>query len=182
MTNPETSSDLVKRLRHAGTTATNDDMSEPMSEKRLRHTARIAVIDEAADALEQQATTIERLTADQHRREAEAGISNYPEIPDGCVLVPREPTLEMTEAGWPAAFDTRGPQNVNAVYRAMLAASPSSPASGVRVKADPDSIRIAKQFADMFRSGAQGAGIDCDAAMSLALALDDILSALGEHP
>jgi len=82
------------------------------------------------------------LTELQHRREAEAGRR------EGWVLVPREPTPEMemsalkasracTELpdglkplphgydGWSAAF----------IYRAMLAASPSSPASGVRVKA-----------------------------------------------
>lgn len=43
---------------------------------------------------------------------------------------------------------------------------------------DRDSIRIAKQFAEMYRSGAQGAEMDCDAAQTLALSLDDILAAL----
>lgn len=46
------------------------------------------------------------------------------------------------------------------------------------VTADRDSIRIAEQFAALYRSGAQGASMDADAAMTLALSLDDMLAAL----
>lgn len=47
---------------------------------------------------------------------------------------------------------------------------------------DRDSLRIARQFADMYRSGAQGAEMDCDAAQALALAIDDILSVPAPSP
>lgn len=66
-----------------------------------------------------------RLTELQHRRAEEAG------TPDGWVLVPREPTTMMR-----AAFDegyAKSGFEWKPAYRAMLAASPSSPASGVRV-------------------------------------------------
>lgn len=46
------------------------------------------------------------------------------------VIVPKEPTAEMTEAGWPMAFDKNGPENVNAVYRAMIKSRPQSPSGG----------------------------------------------------
>lgn len=52
----------------------------------------------------------------------------------------------------------------------------------VRVKADHDSIRIVRQFADQYRSGAQGALLECDAAQTVALAIDDILSSLDLSP
>ncbi len=45
---------------------------------------------------------------------------------------------------------------------------------------DRDSVRIAKQFADMYQSGAQGAEMDCDAAQALALSIADILAALSQ--
>jgi hypothetical protein len=46
-----------------------------------------------------------------------------------------------------------------------------------RVSADRDSLRFMQQFADMYRSGAQGAEMDADAAQALALSIDDILRA-----
>lgn len=46
------------------------------------------------------------------------------------------------------------------------------------VTEDRDSIRILRQFARMYRSGAQGASMEADDAMSLALAVDDVLSTL----
>lgn len=51
-------------------------------------------------------------------------------LPHGWKMVPVKPTMDMTEAGWPQAFDPDGPQNVNAVYRAMLSASPLPPNAG----------------------------------------------------
>lgn len=50
----------------------------------------------------------------------EAG--NSPEIPDGYVLVPREPTEEMNKAGWAAMNEHDA---INPTYRAMLAAAPT---------------------------------------------------------
>lgn len=58
------------------------------------------------------------LTELQHRREAEAG------APEGWVLVPREPTQEMIGAGLKKNATNPHPW-LPAVYRAMLAASPS---------------------------------------------------------
>lgn len=50
-----------------------------------------------------------------------------PSSPEGWVLVPREPTQAMKEAGYRAMMHTdfTGPQETNC-YKAMLAASPSS--------------------------------------------------------
>ncbi len=58
---------------------------------------------------------------------------------------------------------------------------PGLASSGER-EADRDSIRFARQFADMYRSGAQGASMEYDAAQALALAIDDILQALKATP
>jgi hypothetical protein len=55
-----TERDLVERLHLAITTASNDDLSKPMSDKRTRHVERIAVMREAADAL---ALARKRMTA-----------------------------------------------------------------------------------------------------------------------
>lgn len=41
---------------------------------------------------------------------------------------------------------------------------------------DRDSIRILRQFAEMYRSGAQGCEMDFESAQALALAIDDVLS------
>ncbi|WP_198292758.1 hypothetical protein [Mesorhizobium sp. STM 4661] len=35
-----------------------------------------------------------------------------------------------------------------------------------------DALNLVRDFADMFRSGAQGAEMDCDSAMDLALSID----------
>ena len=49
----------------------------------------------------------------------EAG--NSPVIPDGYVMVPKEPTEEMNKAGWAAMNEHDA---INPTYRAMLAAAP----------------------------------------------------------
>ncbi len=46
---------------------------------------------------------------------------NSPVIPDGYVMVPKEPTEEMNEAGWAAMNEHYA---INPTYRAMLAAAP----------------------------------------------------------
>ncbi len=48
-------------------------------------------------------------------------------------------------------------------------------ATPANAKPDRDSIRIAQQFVSSYRSGAQGASMDADSAMALALAIEDIL-------
>lgn len=67
------------------------------------------------------------LTELQHRTEAEAG------APEGWVLVPRKATDAMLQAAADQLFG--GGAEGSTMWDAMLAASPSSPASGVRVKA-----------------------------------------------
>lgn len=44
--------DIVFRLIHSITTASNDDVSEPMTEKRRRHVERVDTLREAADEIE----------------------------------------------------------------------------------------------------------------------------------
>ena len=46
---------------------------------------------------------------------------NSPVIPDGYVMVPREPTEEMNKAGWAAMNEHDA---INPTYRAMIAAAP----------------------------------------------------------
>lgn len=51
---------------------------------------------------------------------------NSPVIPEGYVMVPKEPTEEMNKAGWAAMNEHDA---INPTYRAMLAAAPQSPGS-----------------------------------------------------
>ena len=44
-------SDVIQRLRHAISTASNDDLSAPMSEKRRRHVERVSAMRDAIDLL-----------------------------------------------------------------------------------------------------------------------------------
>jgi len=48
-------------------------------------------------------------------------LGNSPVIPDGYVMVPKEPTEEMNKAGWAAMNEHDA---INPTYRAMLAAAP----------------------------------------------------------
>lgn len=116
-----------------------------------------------------------RLTELQHRREAEAG------APEGWVLVPREPTIDMASAGWDAIMAHTGFHEVDdraeKAYRAMLAASPSSPASGVRVKAWSDGFIGLQLWRD--EDNEDAITLTRDDIISL---IEDYRSALGEHP
>ncbi len=49
--------------------------------------------------------------------------SNSPVIPDGYVMVPKEPTKEMIDAGWLHFMGTKNPSS-KGTYKAMLAAAP----------------------------------------------------------
>lgn len=58
----------------------------------------------------------------EFRRNAAGGNSGQPvTVPAGYVLVPVEPTVEMTEALWDEINESR---DMNNAYRAMLAAAP----------------------------------------------------------
>ncbi|AUV90971.1 TPA: hypothetical protein I8622_005822 [Klebsiella oxytoca] len=48
---------------------------------------------------------------------------NSPVIPEGYVMVPKEPTKEMIDAGWLYFMGTKNPSSKGA-YKAMLAAAP----------------------------------------------------------
>jgi hypothetical protein len=108
------------------------------------------------------------LTELQHRR-----------APDGWVLVPREPTIDMASAGWDAIMAHTGFHEVDdraeKAYRAMLAASPSSPASGVRVS-EEELIKLAGEAYDKVLAG------DLPDLNPFAAVVRSVLSALGEHP
>ena len=49
--------------------------------------------------------------------------SNSPAIPEGYVMVPKEPTKEMIDAGWLHYMATKNPSS-KGTYKAMLAAAP----------------------------------------------------------
>lgn len=55
------------------------------------------------------------------RKKAESIIGNYPGTPDGYVMVPKEPTKEMIDAGWLYYMGTKNPSS-KGTYKAMLAA------------------------------------------------------------
>ncbi|HFP9266832.1 TPA: hypothetical protein ACHOYZ_002852 [Klebsiella michiganensis] len=46
-----------------------------------------------------------------------------PVVPDGYVMVPKEPTEEMIDAGWLHFMGTKNPSS-KGTYKAMLAAAP----------------------------------------------------------
>ncbi|MDJ1654935.1 hypothetical protein PFH44_15795 [Raoultella sp. Ech2A] len=56
---------------------------------------------------------------DRERRK----VGNSPVIPDGYVMVPKEPTKEMIDAGWLHFMGTKNPSS-KGTYEAMLAAAP----------------------------------------------------------
>ncbi|MDI3166361.1 hypothetical protein QK313_00195 [Klebsiella michiganensis] len=52
-----------------------------------------------------------------------------PVIPDGYVMVPKEPTKEMIDAGWLYYMGTKNPSS-KGTYKAMLAATPQEVPDG----------------------------------------------------
>lgn len=56
---------------------------------------------------------------------------NSPVIPEGYVMVPKEPTKEMIDAGWLYFMGTKNPSSKGA-YKAMLAAAPQEVPDGQR--------------------------------------------------
>lgn len=55
--------------------------------------------------------------------------SNSPAIPEGYVMVPKEPTKEMIDAGWLHFMGTKNPSS-KGTYKAMLAAAPQEVPDG----------------------------------------------------
>ncbi|WP_053086432.1 hypothetical protein [Klebsiella michiganensis] len=60
---------------------------------------------------------------DSFKENADARCGNSPVIPDGYVMVPKEPTKEMIDAGWLHFMGTKNPSS-KGTYEAMLAAAP----------------------------------------------------------
>ncbi|WP_329798665.1 DUF551 domain-containing protein [Klebsiella quasipneumoniae] len=58
-----------------------------------------------------------------HCRAAMLQAGNSPVIPEGYVMVPKEPTKEMIDAGWLHFMGTKNPSS-KGTYKAMLAAAP----------------------------------------------------------
>lgn len=56
-------SDLIERLGHAITTASNDDYTKPMSEKRKRHVERLTTMYAAIDEIKRLRTVIRETAA-----------------------------------------------------------------------------------------------------------------------
>lgn len=117
--------------------------------------------------------------AAQHRREAEAG------APDGWVLVPREPTEAMIAAGAGAVaadhgadLDPSAEADTSLAYRAMLAASPSSPA----LKTEP--FCYVREWPAIFdpQNGGEPASVDFSDVPKPGYEPLFKASALGEHP
>lgn len=62
-------------------------------------------------------------TLDSSPKKAESRCGNSAVIPDGYVMVPKEPTKEMIDAGWLHFMGTKNPSS-KGTYKAMLAAAP----------------------------------------------------------
>ncbi|MBX4772165.1 hypothetical protein [Klebsiella oxytoca] len=60
---------------------------------------------------------------DSSPKTAESRCGNSPVIPADYVMVPREPTKEMIDAGWLHFMGTKNPSS-KGTYKAMLAAAP----------------------------------------------------------
>jgi hypothetical protein len=104
--------DLVKRLRHAITTATNDDLSAPGTDKRQRYVERIGAMYEAIDALAR---------ADQVR---DAALEEAAKVADGI----QYPDLKVASDLEKFAYDIRC--NIASAIRA-LASMPQASADVV---------------------------------------------------
>nr|WP_268011990.1 hypothetical protein [Klebsiella michiganensis] len=59
---------------------------------------------------------------DSFKKNAESRCGNSPVIPEGYVMVPKEPTKEMIDAGWLHFMGTKNPSS-KGTYKAMLAAA-----------------------------------------------------------
>jgi hypothetical protein len=68
--------DLVARLRHAITTASNDDLSAPGTDLRVRHCMRIATMQDAVDALTALNPAVARLLAETQQEAHLAGVKD----------------------------------------------------------------------------------------------------------
>lgn len=73
------------------------------------------------DAQREYSSTLEELAEGIRALHPNAG--NSPAIPDGYVMVPKEPTKEMIDAGWLHFMGTKNPSS-KGTYKAMLAAAP----------------------------------------------------------
>lgn len=60
---------------------------------------------------------------DSFKKNDDARCGNSPVIPEGYVMVPKEPTKEMIDAGWLHFMGTKNPSS-KGTYKAMLAAAP----------------------------------------------------------
>lgn len=73
------------------------------------------------DAQREYSSTLEELAEGIRALHPNAG--NSPVIPEGYVMVPKEPTKEMIDAGWLHFMGTKNPSS-KGTYKAMLAAAP----------------------------------------------------------
>lgn len=79
------------------------------------------------DAQRDYSSTLEELAEGIRALHQNAG--NSPAIPEGYVMVPKEPTKEMIDAGWLHFMGTKNPSS-KGTYKAMLAAAPQEEPDG----------------------------------------------------
>lgn len=82
---------------------------------------QIALVVRAA-MLQLRCSTKAASALDSSPKTAEARSGNSPVIPEGYVMVPKEPTKEMIDAGWLHFMGTKNPSS-KGTYKAMLAAA-----------------------------------------------------------
>ena len=76
----KTLGELAKELLHSAATASNDDVSAPMTEERRRHSARLEAMREAAERLEAIGDIWGRYCATINAGNLRDGIAAYKEL------------------------------------------------------------------------------------------------------
>lgn len=124
---------LVARLRAAFVTASNDDMSKPGTPERERHVARLAAMDDAADALSAPAVTEEMVERGALAALAEGAKWHIVQMSDGGRIYWAALPVDRDTGTAPQRFDTASDAwNFvrKQMARAILTAALGEPAAG----------------------------------------------------
>lgn len=130
-TAPVVSSEVLNRLEHEANHITAwhhmDEHSCKVSRRDLLtlvSACRAAML-QCAENTESRCGIQTAPVLDSLPKNTESRCGNSPVIPDGYVMVPKEPTKEMIDAGWLHFMGTKNPSS-KGTYKAMLAAAECS--------------------------------------------------------
>lgn len=115
-----------ENYQHNQYTTAAKQMLGVMAESAWKAGHRAAML-QAGYAVRDLSTPVDLQVAEYEQNVMQAG--NSPVIPDGYVMVPKEPTKEMIDAGWLHYMGTKNPSS-KGTYKAMLAAAPQEEPDG----------------------------------------------------